>query len=66
MDTRTGEIVAQEFVDALKPDERKFYIPVTTRLTPRQMETRKVGRNDPCPCGSGKKFKRCHLQKEQK
>lgn len=22
-------------------------------------ETPKVGRNDPCPCGSGKKFKRC-------
>ena len=21
---------------------------------------KKVGRNDPCPCGSGKKFKRCH------
>jgi hypothetical protein len=21
---------------------------------------RRVGRNDPCPCGSGKKFKRCH------
>ena len=20
----------------------------------------KVGRNDPCPCGSGKKFKLCH------
>jgi uncharacterized protein YecA (UPF0149 family) len=20
----------------------------------------KTGRNDPCPCGSGKKFKRCH------
>jgi uncharacterized protein len=19
-----------------------------------------AGRNDPCPCGSGKKFKRCH------
>ncbi|WP_411910557.1 SEC-C metal-binding domain-containing protein [Paucibacter sp. DJ1R-11] len=19
-----------------------------------------VGRNDPCPCGSGKKFKSCH------
>jgi len=19
------------------------------------------GRNDPCPCGSGKKFKKCHL-----
>lgn len=21
----------------------------------------KLGRNDPCPCGSGKKFKKCHL-----
>ena len=21
---------------------------------------RKVGRNEPCPCGSGKKYKRCH------
>ena len=20
----------------------------------------KIGRNDPCPCGSGKKFKQCH------
>ncbi len=20
----------------------------------------KVGRNEPCPCGSGKKFKKCH------
>jgi preprotein translocase subunit SecA len=23
-------------------------------------EDQKVGRNDPCPCGSGKKYKRCH------
>jgi preprotein translocase subunit SecA len=23
-------------------------------------EGKKVGRNDPCPCGSGKKFKQCH------
>jgi preprotein translocase subunit SecA len=22
----------------------------------------RVGRNDPCPCGSGKKFKHCHGQ----
>jgi uncharacterized protein YecA (UPF0149 family) len=21
---------------------------------------RDIGRNDPCPCGSGKKFKKCH------
>jgi uncharacterized protein len=24
-------------------------------------ESRNVGRNDPCPCGSGKKFKKCCL-----
>lgn len=26
----------------------------------------KVGRNDPCPCGSGKKYKKCCLQKEDR
>ncbi|MDO8437788.1 MAG: SEC-C metal-binding domain-containing protein [Nitrosomonadaceae bacterium] len=28
-------------------------------------ETRKIGRNDPCPCGSGKKYKQCCLKTEQ-
>jgi preprotein translocase subunit SecA len=27
---------------------------------PVKKEAAKVGRNDPCPCGSGKKFKKCH------
>ena len=25
-----------------------------------QMPSQKTGRNDPCPCGSGKKYKKCH------
>ena len=25
----------------------------------RQAKSKKVGRNDPCPCGSGKKYKQC-------
>ena len=25
----------------------------------------KVGRNDPCPCGSGKKYKNCHGKKNR-
>jgi preprotein translocase subunit SecA len=29
-----------------------------TVVAPRHVE--KVGRNDPCPCGSGKKYKKCH------
>src|SRR5690606_22281547 len=28
--------------------------------TPYVREDRKVGRNEPCPCGSGKKYKQCH------
>jgi preprotein translocase subunit SecA len=28
--------------------------------TRRPASSDKVGRNDPCPCGSGKKYKRCH------
>jgi uncharacterized protein YecA (UPF0149 family) len=31
-----------------------------TPRTPLRRETPKVGRNDPCPCGSGKKYKKCH------
>ncbi|MGH7934410.1 MAG: SEC-C metal-binding domain-containing protein, partial [Candidatus Binataceae bacterium] len=27
---------------------------------PIKRDSEKVGRNDPCPCGSGKKYKRCH------
>jgi preprotein translocase subunit SecA len=33
--------------------------------SPRQqkvVEQPKIGRNDPCPCGSGKKYKNCHGQ----
>ncbi|MBY6225811.1 preprotein translocase subunit SecA [Ferrimonas balearica] len=28
--------------------------------SPEQRQGPKVGRNDPCPCGSGKKYKQCH------
>jgi hypothetical protein len=30
------------------------------RVGPVVRETPKVGRNEPCPCGSGKKYKKCH------
>jgi preprotein translocase subunit SecA len=35
---------------------------VVTAEQPFVREGNKVGRNDPCPCGSGKKFKQCHGQ----
>jgi preprotein translocase subunit SecA len=38
------------------PPEQEIVLPKVTI----RRETPKVGRNDPCPCGSGKKFKNCH------
>jgi preprotein translocase subunit SecA len=32
----------------------------TSTAKPFIRESAKVGRNDPCPCGSGKKYKACH------
>jgi preprotein translocase subunit SecA len=38
------------------PAEQEIVLPAVTI----RRETPKVGRNEPCPCGSGKKFKNCH------
>jgi preprotein translocase subunit SecA len=35
------------------------------RAEPVRRERPKVGRNDPCPCGSGKKYKKCHGKDEE-
>ena len=29
------------------------------------MQENNIGRNDPCHCGSGKKYKKCHLDKDE-
>jgi preprotein translocase subunit SecA len=34
--------------------------PAQASVQPFVRDGRKVGRNEPCPCGSGKKFKQCH------
>ena len=43
-------------VPAPEPDEPELRLPKVTI----RRDTPKVGRNDPCPCGSGKKYKHCH------
>jgi uncharacterized protein len=35
-------------------------LPLRYRVEVIRRETPKIGRNDPCPCGSGRKFKQCH------
>ncbi len=34
--------------------------PAGTLAPKKPVKSDKIGRNDPCPCGSGKKYKRCH------
>jgi preprotein translocase subunit SecA len=36
----------------------------TKKVDPIRNIGAKVGRNDPCPCGSGKKYKNCHMKLE--
>ncbi len=45
----------EDYDDGLPDEEGEG--PAATVINP----TRDVGRNDPCPCGSGKKFKKCCL-----
>lgn len=59
MDMRTGRIW-NSLADApvgVREHCREMAIPPT----PRQLKKMRVGRNDPCPCGSGIKFKKCCL-----
>lgn len=32
---------------------------ITGGTPPQQVHKQKIGRNDPCPCGSGMKYKKC-------
>jgi uncharacterized protein YecA (UPF0149 family) len=61
MDTRTGRIYEVEAVKRMDPIDQQYMKPMEYDPTPEQRAIGKVRRNDPCPCGSGKKFKRCCL-----
>jgi len=39
--------------------EKQYHDPSEQKQTPITVGP-KIGRNDPCPCGSGKKYKACH------
>ena len=74
MDTKTGRILdannpeEQGIIDKLAKKQPGRVKPMVLAPTEKQMHRRpypKIGRNDPCPCGSGIKFKRCCLMKSQ-
>jgi preprotein translocase subunit SecA len=41
-------------------EEGKIEQATAAQRTPAKAEGPRVGRNDPCPCGSGRKYKKCH------
>ena len=65
---QTGEMDIEDFrkqiltmelpSEAMRFDLLKQLADIETSA-PRAEKQKKVGRNDPCPCGSGKKYKRC-------
>ncbi len=69
---RYADIRAERLVDHLHSDQRPgsepvHRLPIPARapeplappVAPFRRDQPKVGRNDPCPCGSGRKFKKC-------
>ncbi len=53
----------QETIKQLQLDTQKSFIPqpdeVTTNQESKKQTKTKIGRNESCPCGSGKKYKKC-------
>lgn len=45
--------------DTLLSEEKKKEIAKEYKKTKTIIKEKKIGRNDPCPCGSGKKYKKC-------
>ncbi len=48
------------YIIGFEPDKPEDISDLEKMLNPpKPVITDKIGRNDPCPCGSGKKFKKC-------
>jgi len=49
------------FIIGLEPDEPENISDVEKllKLSVPKIDEKKIGRNEPCPCGSGKKYKKC-------
>lgn len=61
MDTRSGRIFTDAEVAQMLEEDRQYMKRMGHHPTPEQRATGEVSRNAPCPCGSGKRFKRCCL-----
>jgi len=66
LDTSNGKIYNEEGMKKLlekDPEAKKRLKQMVLAPTRQQFKRMKIGRNDPCSCGSGIKFKKCCLKK---
>jgi preprotein translocase subunit SecA len=54
----------QEEMERKRQRDLVYSAPAKEAPQPAQRAAGRVGRNDPCPCGSGKKYKKCHGSEE--
>jgi preprotein translocase subunit SecA len=57
---RSSTQVKYQHAEANAMGEESADADTESQHTPFTRQGRKVGRNEPCPCGSGKKYKHCH------
>ena len=60
---RQQEAMAQAGSEGYRTENNQAEDQQTAELTEEQLANLDIGRNDPCPCGSGKKYKHCHGSK---
>jgi len=75
MNTKTGYIYTAEEMERMKAkaneeayrQPRARFVPMKIPPTKAQLlrSPPRVGRNEPCPCGSGRKFKHCCLGRKE-
>ena len=58
-DAERAVVTHHEKSSFVKKDGRWFFRDAKMINNPQTRETPKIGRNDPCSCGSGKKYKKC-------
>lgn len=59
-DTMNATFESWAFINVFKLEKLPQMETSTQTSQPKRVEFKDVGRNDPCPCGSGKKYKKCH------
>jgi uncharacterized protein YecA (UPF0149 family) len=71
MDVNTGRVIDFAMLAASANNSRyksrhQQMRPMEVQPTQKQIARKRIGRNDTCPCGSGRKFKNCCLGSHNK